>query len=156
GAVLVAMEHGHSGRRGFYASWPQAGVPLGLLSSIGVLALCQDSLSPAEFQAWGWRIPFYLSGLLVVVGLLIRLRILETPLFAVLRQENQVAEAPIRETLAKHWREVLLVAGTRFAENSCFYLFTVWVLTYGEKVLHVQRATMMHAVTIAAAFELIS
>jgi MFS family permease len=154
GAVLVAMEHGHSGRRGFYASWPQAGVPLGLLSSIGVLALCQEMLTKQEFESWGWRIPFYMSGALVVVGLLIRLRILETPLFAALQKENQVSESPIRETLRKHWREVLLVAGTRFAENSCFYLFTVWVLAYGRDILLVERKVMVWAVTVAAAFEL--
>src|SRR5262245_51816215 len=113
GAVLLALEYGHSGRRGFYASWPQAGVPLGLLASTGVMAVFQGSLSEADFLDWGWRVPFYLSGLLVVIGLLIRMRILETPLFAALQEQNQVAEAPLRETVRQHWRDILLIAGTR-------------------------------------------
>src|SRR5262249_715944 len=79
GAVLLALEYGHGGKRGFYASWPQAGVPLGLLTSAGVVAVLENRLSPTDFLAWGWRVPFLLSGLLVVVGLLIRVRILETP-----------------------------------------------------------------------------
>ncbi|MCE9530210.1 MAG: MHS family MFS transporter [Planctomycetes bacterium] len=129
GAVLMAVEHGHKGRRGFYASWPQAGVPLGLLASTGVMALCQASLSPEDFHSWGWRVPFYLSGALVVVGLLIRIRIMESPLFTALQNDNQLADAPIRETLRRHWREILLAAGVRLTENSCFYLFaiaTIW------------------------------
>src|SRR5437899_3224553 len=88
GAVVMALESGHGGRRGFYASWPQAGVPLGLLASTGVIALCQASQTPEEFLAWGWRIPFFLSGLLIAVGLIIRLRIMESPLFTALQKEN--------------------------------------------------------------------
>src|SRR5437016_6841003 len=112
GAVLLALEYGHRGKRGFYASWPQAGVPLGLLASAGVVALFENWLSPADFLAWGWRVPFLLSGILIVVGLLIRVRILETPLFRQLQQTQQVAHAPITETLRRHWREVLLAAGS--------------------------------------------
>src|SRR6185437_10752104 len=93
GAVLLALEYSHRGKRGFYASWPQAGVPLGLLTSAGVVALFESWLSPADFLAWGWRVPFLLSGLLIVVGLLIRVRILETPLFRQLQQTQQVAHS---------------------------------------------------------------
>src|SRR5262249_47223930 len=106
--------------------------------------------------AWGWRIPFYLSGLLIVIGLLIRLRILETPLFAALQKQEKIAAMPIRETLRHHWREVLLAAGARIAENACFYLFSVWVLTYGVRVLHVERGLLLQAVNVAAALELIT
>jgi MFS transporter, MHS family, shikimate and dehydroshikimate transport protein len=154
GAVLMALEYGHKGRRGWYASWPQVGVPLGLIASTGAIAICEYSLSRAEFESWGWRIPFYFSGLLIIVGLIIRLRILETPLFAQLRQQNQVAEAPLRETIRKHWREILLAAGTRMAENACFYLFALWVVSYGKTVLHVRESLILRAVCIAAAFEL--
>src|SRR5208337_1431414 len=111
GAVLLALEFGHRGRRGFFASWPQVGVPLGLLTSTGVLALFEWLLSPEDFLSWGWRVPFYLSGLLIVVGLVIRVRLLETPLFAELKARNQLATAPVSETLRRHWREVLLAAG---------------------------------------------
>jgi metabolite-proton symporter len=153
GAVLLALEYGHRGRRGFHASWPQAGVPLGLLASTGVMALCRRSLSPEDFLDWGWRVPFYLSGLLIALGLLIRLRILETPLFAALKEQNQLAEAPLRETLRRHWRELLLAAGARIAENSVFYLFTASAIAYGQEVLRVSPAVMLHAVTVAAIVE---
>src|SRR5436305_5741158 len=85
GSVLLALEHGHRGRRGFLASWPQVGVPLGLLASTGVLASVEHLLPEADYLSWGWRIPFFLSGLLIVVGLVIRVRLLETPLFAELK-----------------------------------------------------------------------
>ncbi len=153
GAVLMALEHGHGGRRGFYASWPQAGVPLGLLLSTGVVAVCRAVLGVAAFEAWGWRVPFLLSGLLIGVGLVIRLRLLETPLFAALREQKQLARAPVRETVRAHWREILLAAGTRLAENACFYLFAVWVLAYGKGLPDVGEGVMIAAVNVAAAVE---
>jgi metabolite-proton symporter len=156
GAVLMALEHGHTGRRGFYASWPQAGVPLGLLSSTAVIELCQGFLGADEFLAWGWRVPFFLSGILIVVGLVIRLRVLETPLFAALQEQDTVARTPIRETLRHYWREVLLAAGLRLAENACFYLFTVWTPAYGKDTLNVDARVMLGAVMAAAALELVT
>ena len=153
GAVLLALEYGHTGKRGFYASWPQAGVPLGLLASTGVMALCQGSLSQEEFLAWGWRIPFYLSGLLIAAGLLIRMRILETPLFAALKANNDIADAPLTETLRKHWRDLLLIAGTRITENASFYLFTASAIAYGREVLKLDAGVMLLAVNVAAAVE---
>jgi metabolite-proton symporter len=153
GAVLLALESGHRGKRGFYASWPQAGVPLGLLTSTGVVALCESLLSQEDFLDWGWRIPFYLSGVLIVVGLLIRIRILETPLFQQLQAADQVARAPVREVIGRHWREILLAAGARFSENSCFYLFTAYVIAYGKRVLHVEEQRILWAVNLAAAIE---
>jgi metabolite-proton symporter len=153
GAVLLALETGHRGRRGFYASWPQAGVPLGLLTSTAVFALARWLVPEPAFTAWGWRVPFLLSGLLIAVGLLIRLRILETPLFRQLREAGQVARAPVAETLRRHWREVLLAAGVRLTENSCFYLFSTYVLAYGQKVLDVNEGVLLAAVNAAAAVE---
>lgn len=153
GAVLMALEYGHRQRRGFVASWPQAGVPLGLLSSTIVVYLCQVFLSREDFLAWGWRIPFFLSGLLIAIGMLIRLRILETPLFAALKEQNQVAEAPVRETIRRYWREILLVAGTRITENASFYLFTASAIAYGKTVLQVEERLLLLAVNIAAFIE---
>jgi metabolite-proton symporter len=153
GAVLLALEYGHRGRRGFYASWPQAGVPLGLLSSAGVVAFFQSRLSEQEFLEWGWRVPFLLSGLLIVVGLLIRIRILETPLFRSLQNSQQVARAPLRETIRGHWREVLLAAGSRVSENSCFYLFSTYILAYNREVLRLDERQVLLAVNVAAATE---
>jgi MHS family shikimate/dehydroshikimate transporter-like MFS transporter len=156
GAVLLALEYGHRGKRGFYASWPQAGVPLGLLTSAGVVAFFESRLSPTDFQVWGWRVPFLLSSLLIVVGLLIRVRILETPLFRQLQATRQVAEAPLTETLRRHWREVLLAAGSRISENSCFYLFSTYVLAYGKDVLQVEPGQMLLGVNVAAAVEIVT
>src|SRR5262249_15803835 len=133
GAVLLALEYAHQGRRGFYARCPQARVPLGLLASTGVVGLFQGTLSPESFDQWGWRVPFFLSGLLIVIGLLIRVRIMETPLFAELQASDQVAKAPVREVLRRNWLEITLAAGTRIAEQSCFYLFTAYVISHGGK-----------------------
>jgi metabolite-proton symporter len=153
GSVLLALEYGHRGKRGFYASWPQAGVPLGLLLATVVLALVQGNMSREAFETWGWRVPFYLSGLLIAVGLLIRVRIMETPLFAKLQLTQQVAKEPVLDALRYHWREILLAAGCRITENSCFYLFTAYILAYGEDVLKVSRTQLLNAVLIAAAIE---
>ena len=150
GAVLLALEYAQTGRRGFYAAWPQAGVPLGLLASTGVMALCKGSFEPDDFLAWGWRIPFFLSGLLIVVGLLIRMRILETPLFAALKEKDAISEAPVRETLTNHWREVLLIAGTRITENASFYIFTVFTIWYGQEILRIDPGAAMLGVNIGA------
>jgi MHS family shikimate/dehydroshikimate transporter-like MFS transporter len=156
GAVLLALEYAHRGPRGFFASWPQVGVPLGLLSSTGVLALFESTLSPEAFLAWGWRVPFYLSGLLIVIGLVIRARLLETPLFTELKKTNQVASAPVGEVLRYHWREVLLAAGSRLTENSCFYLFTVYIVSYGRDVLQMDQGVFLLAVNLTAVVELVA
>jgi MFS transporter, MHS family, shikimate and dehydroshikimate transport protein len=156
GSVLLALEFGHKGRRGFYASWPQAGVPLGMVSSTLVWMAFEVNLSPEDFHAWGWRVPFYVSGLLIIVGLLIRIRIFETPLFQQLKEQKQVAEAPIRETIRRHWFEILLAAGARIVENAGFYLFTTYIHTYGEKVLGLPANVMLWAVTVAAGLELVT
>jgi MFS family permease len=156
GSVLLALEHGHRGKRGFYASWPQAGVPLGLLASTSALGLFKWILPDEAFLAWGWRVPFLLSGLLIGVGLLIRLRILETPLFAQLKTTNRLAPAPVREVIRRHWREILLVAGSRVCEQSCFYLFAIYVVTYVEQVLDDHSGWILVAVPIAAVVEFLT
>jgi MFS transporter, MHS family, shikimate and dehydroshikimate transport protein len=153
GAVVLALESGHRGKRGFYASWPQAGVPLGLLASTGAFALVRWLVPEPAFSAWGWRLPFLFSGVLIAVGLLIRVRILETPLFRQLQATNTVARAPLTETLRRHWREILLAAGARLSENSCFYLFSAYVLAYNQTVLHVRESVLLLAVNVAAAAE---
>jgi metabolite-proton symporter len=156
GSVLLALEYGHRGRRGFYASWPQAGVPLGLLTSTGVMAFVQAMITEEQFYDWGWRIPFYLSGLLIAVGFIIRLRITETPLFSLLQERNEIAASPVTETIRHYWREVLLAAGSRLSENACFYLFSAYVLAYGEKVLKLDKSIFLWAVNAAAAMEFIT
>ena len=151
GAVLLALETGHRGKRGFFASCPQAGVPLGLLLSTGVLAAFIGGLSDEAFMSWGWRIPFLLSAVLIVVGLLIRIWVAESPLFSQLKDEDRVAKAPVLEVLRHNSREILLGAGSRFGENACFYVFAMYVLSYGESVLEVDRSLVLAAVMWGAA-----
>jgi MFS family permease len=155
GSVLLALESGHRGKRGFYASWPQAGVPLGLLASSGAVALFERQLG-ADFVRWGWRLPFYLSGVLIVVGLLIRVRVLETPLFQQLRDRAQLSRNPVMQALRHNWPEILLAAGTRTAENACFYLFSTYVLAYGRQVLKTEDWLILAAVNAAAAVEFLT
>src|SRR6266700_2483464 len=124
GSVLLSMEYGDDRRRGFWASWPQTGVPVGLaLSALAVLGF--RALFPgAAFDSIGWRIPLFLSVVLLLVGLYIRLRILETPSFAKLKEENRIARAPLQDVVRYHWREIVLAALLRSAEQAPFYIFT--------------------------------
>jgi MFS family permease len=155
GSVLLAMEWGHGHRRGLFASWPQFGVPLGLLLSTGVAALMSALTGPA-FLTWGWRIPFLLSVVLIGVGLYVRLRVLESPEFAQLRDTQAVVRMPVVEVIKNQWREVLLSAFVRLSEQAPFYLFTSFVLTYVTKQLNMNRNQVLIYVMVAAAIGLIS
>ncbi|HZS74979.1 MAG TPA: MFS transporter [Ktedonobacteraceae bacterium] len=154
GSVLLAMEYGHERNRGFWASWPQDGVPLGLLlSSLAVAVFA--AISGSQFGNWGWRIPFFLSAILIIIGLYIRLRILETPLFAQIKEQGREAKAPIVEAFRHSTPEILLSAGARFVEQAPFYLFTVFVITYGiGKGIGLERGVILNAITIGAVIEL--
>src|SRR6266516_1062069 len=123
GAVLLALESGHRGRRGLLASFPQAGVPIGLLLSTGAMALCERLLAEDQFRAWGWRIPFLASLVLIVVGFMIRYFVKESPLFAELKVQRKTAQTPLLEVFRANWKQILLGAGCRLSENSVFYLF---------------------------------
>ncbi len=150
GSVLLSMEWTKSNsNRGFIASWPQFGVPAGLfLANLAVLAF--SGISGSEFLAWGWRIPFFLSILLVGIGLYIRLNILETPTFARLLAENKIERTPMLEVIKRQPREILLSAFARMGEQAPFYIFTAFVFTYGTTVLGVQRDLLLTAVLTAS------
>jgi metabolite-proton symporter len=149
GSVLMSMEWHRGNRRGFIASWPQAGVPIGLALSIGALRLASE-LTGDSFTTWGWRIPFLFSALLILVGLFIRLRVMETPLFAKVLEQKQVAKAPVPEVIRHHWPEISLSALVRLAEQAPFYIFTTYVLTYGTAELGLKRNFLLNAVLLAA------
>jgi MFS family permease len=117
------------------------------------MTLFKDNMSVPAFLDWGWRVPFYLSGILIGIGLLIRIRILETPLFAELQRTNQVAKSPIIEAIRGHGREIFLAVGTRLSENACFYLFSAYVIAYAKDVLKVEERIILRAVNLAAAAE---
>lgn len=131
GSVLMAMEWGSQKRKGWLGSWPQFGVPIGLVLSNGIVALTVTLSGPAAFESWAWRIPFLLSIVLVGIGLYIRLGILETPVFKALVQERRIERAPVRQVLSRNWREIILSALLRLPEQAPFYLFTVFVFTFG-------------------------
>lgn len=150
GAVLMAVEHSPSGKRGFHGSWPQMGVPAGLLLSTLVFTLFSSRLSEAQFLAWGWRVPFLLSFVLIGVGLFVRLRILETPAFTRVKETQSLPRRPIVDVVRTHSRNVLLAVGMRLAENGAFYVLTVFVLSYGESYLRLPKGTMLVGVILAA------
>ena len=153
GAVLMAVEHAPGHRRGFYGSWPQIGVPAGLLLSTGVFTLFAR-MPEEQFLAWGWRVPFLVSILLVAVGLVIRVRILETPAFARIKDAAIEARQPIVEVLRTYPRQVLLAMGARFAENGGFYIFSVFVLTYATQRVKLDQQVVLNGILLGAACEL--
>ncbi len=151
GSVLVAMEwsKGHS-RRGFIASWPQLGVPLGLFLG-NLLMLVFSDVSGDQFMAWGWRIPFAFSILLVGVGLWIRLGVEETPVFQQLRDKGRIEKAPILEVLRRHPRQVILSALLRMSEQAPFYIFSTFVFAYATGTLGMPRSLALGGVMAGAA-----
>ncbi|MBI3865395.1 MAG: MHS family MFS transporter [Planctomycetia bacterium] len=155
GAVLMAVEHGHAGRRGLYASWVQAGVPAGSLLATAVFSLFR-LLPEDEFFQWGWRVPFLLGIALLGVGLFIRLQVFETPLFAKARDRKTQTGPPIVEVLRRYPRNILLAMGARFAENGSYYVFTVVVLTYARDYLHMPDSSVLNGVLMASAAQFLA
>ena len=149
GAVLMAVEHSPERQRGFYGSWPQIGVPAGLLLSSGVVALL-SLLSDATFLAWGWRVAFLLSAVLVIVGLYIRLKVLETPAFALFKETGKQAKVPFLDLLRTHPRNVLLGLGARYIEGVTFNIFGVFIIAYVTTALGMTRQVALGAVIIAS------
>jgi MFS family permease len=143
GSVLLSMEWArHNRERGFLASWPQFGGPAGLgLANLAVLVFSYGSGD--QFLAWGWRIPFALSIILVGIGLWIRLRILETPVFRNLVAENKIERTPIVEVCRKQWGTIILGALARTSEQGPFYIFTAFIFAYGTTVLHAPRNLLL-------------
>jgi metabolite-proton symporter len=156
GSVLLSMEWSRThDQRGFIASWPQFGVPCGLfLANLAVLAFSQ--MSGEEFLAWGWRLPFALSIVLVAVGLYIRLGILETPTFTRLQEAERLVRAPIPAVLRGHGKEILLSAFARMAEQAPFYIFTAFVFAYAVNALKVPRDFILTAVLAASVLSFIT
>ena len=150
GSVLISMEWARTHHnRGFIASWPQFGVPMGLfLSNLAILAF--SSWSGDAFMTWGWRIPFLLSIVLVAIGLWVRLGILETPVFNRLVAERKIERAPIIEVIRKQPKEILLSALLRMSEQAPFYIFTAFVFSYGVGTLKLPRDLILSAVLVAS------
>ncbi|GAC1369225.1 MAG: MFS transporter [Ktedonobacteraceae bacterium] len=150
GSVLLSLEYGDNRRRGFWASWPQTGVPIGLAIAAIVVIIIQASFPGAAFTNFGWRIPFFFSAVLIVVGLIIRLRILDTPAFTKLKEENNLAKSPLLDAFRYHWKEIILTALLRSGEQAPFYLFTTFILGYGVKTLGVPLNLLYTGIIVAA------
>src|ERR1700747_2640725 len=150
GSVLLAMEWSRThGQRGLVASWPQFGVPCGLLlSNLAVLAF--SAWSGDQFMVWGWRIPFALSIILVGIGLWIRLGILETPVFQQILDKEKVEKAPVLEVIKKQPKEIILSARLRLSEQAPFYVFNAFVFAYAVGTLKMDRNFILSAVMAAA------
>ena len=155
GSVLMSMEWGDSHRKGLMASFPQLGVPMGLLMSTGMVKLMTGVTTPEAFLSWGWRVPFLVSFVLVLVGLYVRLRVLESPEFAQVKENKTVVKRPFVDVWKNHPREILTSAFVRLSEQAPFYLFITFVLTYGTKQLQLAQGELLNY-TLAAALGLVT
>ena len=149
GALLLAYEYAPEKRKGFFGSIPQAGVTIGMLMATFIVSL-MTLFSEEQFLSWGWRIPFLMSAVLVLLGLWIRKDIDETPEFKKVKQSGQVAKAPLRDTLTHHWREVLIAAGLKVVETAPFYIFSTFIVSYATTTLTYQKSQVLEAVTLGA------
>ncbi|MFT4468489.1 MFS transporter [Arthrobacter sulfonylureivorans] len=153
-AVMMAVEHAPKTKKGFFGSVPQMGVPVGTILSTGAFALL--TLLPNEdFLSWGWRIPFIASIVMVIVGLVIRFTLSESPEFQQAVTTGTVEKMPVKTAIKDHWREILYAGGIRFSENSVFYVVTVFAITYGVDALGLERGSILNAVLICSAVELL-
>lgn len=153
GAVLMAVEYAPPGKRGLYGSLPQIGLAIGLLLGTGVFAGLTAITSDAAFLAWGWRVAFLISIGLVLVGLFIRLKVMETPAFRKLKQNEAKATVPAKELFQskRHRRNILLGMGSRWAEGVAFNTWAVFSIAYGSETLGIDKQTMLLSVMAAAA-----
>ncbi|MGL6279280.1 MAG: MFS transporter [Gaiella sp.] len=153
GSVLIALERAGTRRRGLVGSIPQLGVPIGLLLANAAVFVCHRA-SGDDWESWGWRIPFLLSFVLILIGLWIRLSIRETPVFEELRRTDATARRPVVDALDRSRREVALTALIRLSEQTPFYVFTAFVLAYGTDELGYSEELLLAGVLTAAALAL--
>lgn len=156
GAVLLVAEHGDAARRGFWASWPQAGVPAGNLLAAGVLTAIASVQSDAAFNQWGWRIPFLLSTLLVLVGWWVRSAVPEAPLFEEQKKAEPLPRWPAIEVLQQAPRGLAIGAGLRFGENIVYYILTAFSVTYLTEITGHGKQLALEALLIGAVAELVA
>ena len=155
GAVLMAVEHSEKNRRGFFGSFPQVGSAVGGLMATGMFVLMQQ-LPEEDFVAWGWRVPFLISIVLVGVGLFIRLRIMESPVFTQVKETRSTVKVPVVELLRKDSRNVLLAAGMYLGHGVAFYALTVFTLAYTSSEYGVAENRYLVGVTIAGAVQILT
>jgi len=155
GASLLVLEHAPADRRGFYASFVQIGFPVGLVLASLAFALV-TKLPNEDFLAWGWRIPFLVSILLLALGTFVRWRVPETPVFEKLKAAGRLSSNPVGEVVGKNGKAFLVAVGLKLSEVSWVYMLTVFVVVYATTKLNLPKQLMLDAVLYAAALELIS
>lgn len=155
GAVIMAVEHAPAGRRGLFGSVAPLGVTVGILLANGVFALFA-TLPREDFLSWGWRVPFLLSAVLILVGFYIRARVSETPVFSEIAARNKAARSPVIEAVRRHPREFAVVVGARLAENGLGYLFPVFALNYMTQQLHLPKTLVLHGNMLAYGVQLLT
>ncbi len=154
GAVLMSVEHAPANRRGFFGSFPQMGSPIALFLSTGTFAMLAF-LPKDAFAAWGWRVPFLLSAILVVVGLVLRLQLFESPEFTALLASKQVARQPVVEVFRDNWRAVVVATGAVLSTVVAFYVQTLFVVSYAVQTVGIARQSVLNAVLIGSALALV-
>ncbi|MFI6627819.1 MFS transporter [Nonomuraea fuscirosea] len=152
GAALLATEHAPPGKRGLYAMFPQLGPSAGFIVANGLFLVLGETLSEGQFDSWGWRLPFVASLLLVIVGLYVRLKISETPVFQQAMDERRIAKVPFAGLMRHQWRRVLLGAGAMTIAYTLFYTATTYCLAYGTDTLQIPRTTMLALTMIGVVF----
>jgi metabolite-proton symporter len=156
GAVLMSVEHAPRNRRGYYGSWPQMGIPIGLSTAALLLYVLSVTLDKQSLDSWGWRIPFLVSSLLVVVGLVVRLRVSESPLFKRIQEQGRELRVPIVDVIKNAWGRCLLIIFAQSAVNIAFYVFSVYSLSYATNNVGETSADTLIALVVAAVFDLIA
>jgi metabolite-proton symporter len=151
GAILMSAEFGDAKRRGLWTGFTQAGGGFGNFLATLVLAVLAATLKPEDFLAWGWRIPFLLSVVLIVIGLWVRASLEESPVFEAALEAAEAHSAPVLETLRRRPWQVLLGGGLKFGENISFYLMTAFGITYITEMLHLSRSVALNGVLVGAA-----
>jgi metabolite-proton symporter len=146
GAALMAVEHAPPEKRGLYGSSSQIGTPLGLILATGVFLLMVSNTTEAQFLAWGWRVPFLLSVVLIFVGFYIRNSVQESPVFAEMKATQREERAPLGQVMREHKRAVALAAATFLANNMVGYIFLSFLLSYATNTLGIDRPTMLRIV----------
>src|SRR3954452_10306254 len=155
GAVLMTLEHGAADRRGLNSSWPQVGVPMGNLLAAGALGVLGAVMDEDAFLSWGWRLPFFLSGVLVLAGLWIRMTVAESPLFAEVERAGAKVRMPLLEVLQRHPRELLVAMAARIGTDVAFYTFTIYSLVYLTDSVGLPRSVGLAAVLVGSACQLV-
>jgi len=155
-AVAMSVEHAPRDKRGFYGSFPQVGVPIGMLIATGAFSIVSGQLSEEALLAWGWRVPFLASIVMVAVGIYARLRLEESPAFQKVRAKKEILAAPAMEVLRENRRALFITIGMRMVQNAVYYLYTTFILSYIVNTLHMQRQVGLNAVLISSAIGIFS